>query len=203
MRLYFFRPLAGLAVSTQMEMALAQGFDAAKSSAWTDTAKTFPRERNRMLKALRARQSDEIWVASLVVLGDGRVDMRYVVGELERLEAAIIEGHGEWTLRPPYEQGYAFAHAWDVYGGRRKILDDPRGDGRSTRQGSKQRRMPDAEARMIWLDPTVSTDAMALAKMNADPRYRREWTHKTAWNHFKKSGRPPGARPKPAKPEQT
>lgn len=196
MRLYFFRDMPTLAASTQIEMAKRDGGYTDQSPFWTDTPKRFPEQRDRMLNAARSG-ADEIWIASLPVLADGRADMRHVVAELERLAAAIVEGSTGWTLRPPYEQGLAFAHAWDVYSQRRKVLDHPRDGSRSARAGGKNRRMPDAEARMIWLDPTISTDAMALEKMNSDPRYRREWAHRTAWKHFGKSGRPPGRRPNP------
>ncbi len=196
MRLFFFRELPTLSVSTQIEMAKASGYVEDKSPSWTDSPKRFPEQRDRMLKALRPG-ADEVWIASLPVLADGRADMRHVVAELERLAAAIVEGATGWTLEPPYEQGLAFAHAWDVYSQRRKVTDHPREGGRPARSGAKDRRMPDAEARMIWLDPTISTDAVALERMNSDPRYRREWAHRTAWGKFGRSGRPPGRRPKP------
>ena len=203
MRLYFFREVPTLAVSTQIEMAKAAGYIDDKSPSWTDSPKRFPEQRDRMLKALRAGGADEVWIASLPVLADGRSDMRHVVAELERLGAAIVEGSTGWTLRPPYEQGLAFAHAWDVYSQRRKVMDHPREGGRGVRSGAKDRRMPNAEAHPIWFDPVLPTNEEAIAKMNADPRYKREWTWRTAYQHFGKSGRPPGARPKPAKPEQT
>ncbi len=196
MRAFYFTDLPGLPVTTQMEMA-----DRGNAPSWTDTAKSFPEERDKMLKALRPG-SDEVWVASLPVIAANRTDLRHVVSVLEGLGASIVEGATGWRLAPPYEQGLSFANCYEWWGKRRKLLDDPRGTGRATRNGSKPRRMPDVEARPIWFDATIRDNEMAVEKMNADPRYRVPWTVKTALRIFKGSGRPSGARPKPARPEQ-
>lgn len=198
MRLFYFNPLPGLPVAKQIEMAREYGFTD-RSSAWTDTAKSFPKERARLLRALRPGQRDDVWVAVLPCLGAGRADLRHVANELEKCEAGIIEGHSGWKEAAPHG-GRMWANAWEVYSQSRKLLDDPRGSGKAARQGARNRRMPNVEARAIWLDPALPTNEEAIAKMNADPRYRREWTWRTAYKHFGKSGRPPGTRRRSLQP---
>ena len=199
-RLYYFTDLPGLAVSTQLEMAAKHGHTAADPS-WTDSAKSFPVQRERMFTALRAGRQDEIWVASLPILAANRSDMRHVVDVLWKAEAALFEGATGWTSWAPHESGLMFANCWDWWGKRRKLLDEPRGNGKATRNGAKNRRMPDAEANTIWFDKSIISNAAAIKKMNADPRYRKPWTYSTACHRLGKSSRPPGARPKPRQPE--
>jgi len=195
MMTFYFTELPGLAVSTQQEMARTFGYiDAAPS--WTDTKKSFPTERGKLLGALRRNDGDIVWVASLPVLAANRHDLRHVINVLTELGADIIEGATGWRFKAPYEEGLGFANFGDYWAKRRKLLDDPRGAGRTVRNGAKGMRMPDSEARTIWLDPTIISNELAIEKMNADPRYKIKWTYSTACNRLKKSGRPPGARPK-------
>jgi hypothetical protein len=200
MRLYYFTPLPGLALSTQYEMAEAKAGWIGSNPTWADSAKSFPTERGKMLKALRAGAGDEVWVAALPVLAANKSDMRHVVSALVALGASVIDGHSGWTSPAPHE-GMMWANCWDVYAKSRKLLDPPVVDGLAAQNGSKPRRMPDAEARPIWFDPTLPSNAEAIDKMNADPRYRLPWTVPTAYRLFGRAGRPPGTRPKPPQPK--
>lgn len=168
---------------------------------WTDTAKSFPAQRSRMLKALRSGADDEVWVAALPVLAANRRDMRAVVNRLADVGAAIIEGMSDFRSWPPHEAALMFANCWDVWSRQRKLLDDPKGGAELARKGGKPRRMPAAEARPIWFDPTLKSNAEALAKMNGDPCWRQPWTVVSAYRHFGKAGRPAGRRPKPCQCE--
>lgn len=201
-RLYYLNPVPGLALSTQIEMARKAGMTAA-SAVWTDSAKTFPRERGRLLKALRKGQADEVWVAHLAMLFANRLDLRHFANELTAAGASILEDMTGWTYEPPYERELGIANLQDYWAKRRRLTDDPRSAGVAARSGGKNQRMPEAMARPIWFDPTIPSNAKAIEKMNADPRYRKPWKYSTAAHKFGKSGRPPGVRPKPAKPEQT
>ena len=195
MRLYFFTERPGMALSTQIAKARDQGY-ADGMPAWTDTAKTFPAQRERMLKALRLGHGDEIWVAHLAVLFANRNDLRHFVNVLTEAGASIIEGETGWAYRPPYEEGLGFANLQDYWAKRRRLTDDPRSAGVAARNGAKDKRMPEALARPIWFDPAIPSNAAAIEKMNADPRYRKPWTYSCAAHKFKASGRPPGNRPK-------
>lgn len=200
MILFYFTDLAGLAGTTQFKMATEAGMNFT-SPTWIDTAKTFPVERDKMLKALRPRGSDTIWIASLPVIAANRVDLRHVINVLTAVGASILEGATGWKYEPPYEQSLGVANCFEYWGKRRKLLDDPRGNGKAARNGAKPKKMPEADARMIWFDPTISTEKLALEKMNSDPNYRGEWKSRTAYAKFGKHGRPPGARSKPRQPE--
>lgn len=193
MRLYFFTERPGMALSTQIAKARDQGY-ADGSPAWTDSVKTFPAQRERMLKALRPGHGDEIWVAHLAVLFANRNDLRHFVNALTEAGASIIEGETGWAYRPPYEEGLGFANLQDYWAKRRKLTDDPRGVGKATRNGSKKEKMPVADARVIWFDPSIPDNQAAVDKMNADPRYKGLWTYSCAAHKFKASGRPPGTR---------
>lgn len=194
MIVFYFTDLPGLAVSTQVEMARAAGYTDTSAS-WTDTAKSFPVEREKLFRSLRAADKDQVWVAALPVIAKNRKDLRHAVLTLETANASILEGFSGWELKPPYDQGLAVANCYEVWGKRRKLLDDPRGDGKAARNGAKPEKMPEALARPIWFDPTIPTEREALEKMNSDPRWRGEWKGRTAHANFGAHGRPPGARP--------
>lgn len=195
MRLYYFTDIDGLTVERQKKMAEAHGYEnEPRAMAWTDTAKSFPANRARMLKALRSGYGDEVWVAILPVLAANRRDLRYVVNELETVGASVLEGHSGWISSPRHE-GRMYANCLDFWDKRRVALDDPREKAVKVKNGSRPMRMPECEARTIWLDPTILTDAMAIERINSDPRYRKEWTSKTAWRIFGRAGRTPGRRP--------
>ena len=54
-------------------------------------------------------------------------------------------------------------------------------------------RMPEDEARKIWREkPDTETTAQALARINADRRYNREWSMATAAKRLGKRGSQPG-----------
>ncbi len=199
MRAFYFAELAGLPVSKQLEMASDAGMDST-SPTWTDTRMSFPEQRDRMLKFLRPG-GDEVWVSSLPAIAANRHDLRHVINVLTKVGANIVEGATGWTLRAPFEEGLSFANCSDYWAKRRKLLDDPRGNGRATRKAARGIRMPVAEARTIWLDPTLIDGKTALAKINADDRYKLKWSYSSACHTLGPTKRPPGARPKPAQPE--
>lgn len=199
--LFYLRPIPGMALSTQIALAEQQGYDEKTSAMWTDTPKSFPRQRDRLVKAIRDGHADVIWLATLPVIADNSGDLRHVFNELTERGADILEGQTGWRLRASFEEGLSVANCKDYWAKRRKLTDDPRGNGRSSRNGAKKAKMPEALARTIWFDPTISTAAEALEKMNSDPRYRGEWKQRTAYKAFGAHGRPPGARPKSLQPE--
>lgn len=65
--------------------------------------------------------------------------------------------------------------------------------GKANAKRIRQDRMPKTMAATYWLDRAISTE-QALAKMNSDPNYTREWTKASAYRILGNPKRMPGRR---------
>lgn len=197
MLLGYVRPDARHPAQPQIDALVRFGVDAKRIYVEKDRRRgdAYP-QIDAVAKACRSK-SDQVVVADLHRIGSNVDDLATCAAKILKHGGAIVEAR-TGRIFTEAQTIQATVDAANFHAARGMSTEAARrigttGGERSPVTKPAQGRMPEAEARKIWTaKPDTETTTEALARINADTKYQREWTITTAWKRLGPRGSKPG-----------
>lgn len=197
MLLGYVRPDGRHPADAQIKMLVKFGVDEARIYVEKDRKRGdgYP-QRAKLAKACRGK-ADHVVVADFHRMASDVDALADAADEILKRAGLIVEARTGRKCSQPDAVRMA-VEAANVYAARGMSSDAARRIGTEGGKNSPatkplQGRMPEAAARKIWTEnPHSETNIEALARINADTRYQREWTLTTAAKRLGPRGSKPG-----------
>lgn len=188
-------PIPGLSEKRQRAILHKAGIpDRDGAPIYSDTVKTFPRERKALIRSLRIKEGDVVAVARLCVLAEDRRDLRKIMQEIAEQKATVLEAETGRRSNSPECTAMTLdaVHYWSSRNKHFTDTDEAREAGALGSAKSAERlrnsRRPLDQVSKIWFatENRHKSNAEVLRIINSDRKWKKPYTESTIYRLLKK-----------------